>query len=365
MYFDLNVPIPTPIAPHLQTTTSKKGKQKQTLSDAPHQAFTAAQIAVLESKIDLLVRLGYTVIALNQFVLGKIDPKTTPNYTDEILSRLSPRQGVAFMKRLTIVLDEGSEKGFGLTNNAAVYFATFDILALQPTTAATFSATCLTHTLPSPLTVHIISLPLTLPRLPFHFKHTLVRSALKNGACFEIDYGGALHLDETSRRNWWAGSREVMRVTKGKGLVYGWGGEDIASLRGPRDVANLLTLIGIAQDTALDGVSKTPKSLVLRAQTRRTYRAIISEPKLIIPRQAQGDSTPPEAPAAGEPESVAESLATTVPVEPNETVNPTQPSQSLKRPLDTSTPVELDPSQPASESGAQQNDAQRKKRQRK
>lgn len=208
----------------------------------------------VKHSFNLLV--GYTVIALNQVVLGKIDPKLTPNYTDEILGRLSPRQGVAFLKRLTIVLDEGSEKGFGLvtdscdlrqsltdhifqTNNSTAYFSTFDILALQPTTTATFSATCLTHTLPSSLTVHIISLPLTLPRLPFHLKHTLVRTALKNGACFEIDYSGALHIDETSRRNWWAGSREVMRVTKGKGLVYGWGGEDIGGLRGPRDVANL------------------------------------------------------------------------------------------------------------------------------
>ena len=127
------------------------------------------------------------------------------------------------------------------------------MIALVPTTHATFSSACLTHSLPSQLTAHIISLPLTLPRLPYHLKHTLIRTAIKNGAVFEINYVGALggESDTTlveanaaesgpsAKRNWWAATRELVRVTKGKGLIISGGIVAEADLRSPRDVANL------------------------------------------------------------------------------------------------------------------------------
>ena len=124
------------------------------------------------------------------------------------------------------------------TSNASL-FTSYDILALQPTTANSFSSACLTHTAPSTLTVHIISLPLSSPRLPFRLKHTLIRTALKNGAAFEIDYSGALSNADDARRNWWAAARELTRVSKGKGIIGSGGTESDASLRAPRDVGNL------------------------------------------------------------------------------------------------------------------------------
>lgn len=125
----------------------------------------------------------------------------------------------------------------------------YDILSLVPTTQTTFSLACLNHSLPSALTCHIISLPLTLPRLPFHLKHTLVRTAIKNGAVFEIGYAGALGGDgdamlgseggPSAKRNWWAAAREVVRVAKGKGIVVSGSVTADTDLRAPRDIANL------------------------------------------------------------------------------------------------------------------------------
>lgn len=127
------------------------------------------------------------------------------------------------------------------------------MIALVPTTHATFSLACLTHSIPTPLTAHIISLPLTIPRLPFYLKHTLVRTAIKNGAVFEINYTGALggehdpvlsnagfaETGASAKRNWWASARDLVRVTKGKGLLVSGGVVSDADLRAPRDVANL------------------------------------------------------------------------------------------------------------------------------
>ncbi|KAL4066000.1 RNase P subunit p30-domain-containing protein, partial [Scleroderma citrinum] len=291
MYYDLNVPV---IA--YETTgasQSKKSKGKQPQSTA---LFTPAQIAAIEARVDILVHceLGYNVLAFNQTISKKIDPKTHFNVLNSLLSRLKARAGIVFLKRLTIILDEESEKGFGLTSANASAVESYDLLSLVPTTAATFSLACLTHSLPSPLTAHVISLSLTSPRLPFHLKHTLVRTAIKNGAVFEIDYVGALgetggsafgvsDSGPSAKRNWWAAAREVVRVTKGKGIIVSGGVLAEADYRGTKDVQNLISLLGLAQNLAHDASTATPKSLIIRAQTRKTYRAVLSEPKLVVP----------------------------------------------------------------------------------
>jgi len=65
----------------------------------------------------------------------------------------------------------------------------------------------------------------------------MIRTALRNGAVFEIPYASA--LDSAAKRNWWAAAREVVRVTKGKGLIVTGGGVEVADLRGPKDIGNL------------------------------------------------------------------------------------------------------------------------------
>ncbi|KAA1477950.1 PHP domain-like protein [Dentipellis sp. KUC8613] len=315
MYFDLNVPIPAPASGSAAPSTSKKGKGKQAQQQqaaptpAPAVIFSPAQITAIEARVDMLVHLGYTVIALTQTVQKKVEQKSFVNVLDPLLRQLRPRPGIVFLKRLTIVLDEDSEKGFGLTNANAPLFAPYDLLALLPTTETTFSLACLTHTQPSPLTAHILSVPLTLPRLPFRMKHTLVRAALRSGAVFEVNYAGALGLGAEdglgdvvgtagagAKRNWWAAAREVVRVTKGRGVLLSGGGASEAELRAPKDVGNLATFLDLPQNLAHDASTTTPKSLVLRAQTRRTYRAVFSEPKVVIP-----PSSTPNVPVAPEP----------------------------------------------------------------
>jgi ribonuclease P/MRP protein subunit RPP1 len=212
-------------------------------------------------------------MAFTQTVYKKVDSKTHVNVLDAVLGQLKSRPGIVYLKRLNIILDEDSEKGFGLVRifisfdfvsrkilmklsqiNANIPLCSgYDLISLVPTTHATLSLACLTHTLPSPLTAHIISLPLTLPRFPYHLKHTLIRTALKNGAMFEINYVGALGGENdpllvdanaaengpSAKRNWWASAREVVRVTKGKGVIVSSGVVSEADFRAPRDIGNL------------------------------------------------------------------------------------------------------------------------------
>ncbi|KAG6888249.1 hypothetical protein C0992_009205 [Termitomyces sp. T32_za158] len=305
MYYDLNVPVPS-LHQSAGLSISKKGKGKQqTPGSAP--AFNATQINAVETRIDLLVRLGYTVFAFNQFVAKRVDQKSHVNTAEALVDQLRKRPGLVYLRRLSIILDGDSEKGFGLTNANASMFASYDLIGLVPLTQATFSLACLTHSMPSPLTAHIISLPLTLPRLSYHLKHTLIRTAIKNGAVFEISYVGALGGEHHpilvdadgaengsgAKKNWWAAAKELVRVTKGKNLLISGGVMADADLRAPKDVGNLITILGLAQDVSHSSLTKVPKSLVLRAQTRFTYRAVFSEPKTVIP-QGQDSSVPTE-----------------------------------------------------------------------
>lgn len=212
--------------------------------------------------------MGYTVIALCQTVNKRVE-KSHVNVLDEILPALKKRDGILYLKRLNIVLDSDSEKGFGLVipplalvviiteilqiNAYTSIYNHYDIISLTPTTQATFSQACLSHSQPSPLTAHVISLPLTLPRLPYHLKHTLVRAAIRNGAVFEINYVGAVGGENdpvledsgaalsgaSAKRNWWASTRELCRVTKGKGIIVSSGVANDAHFRAPRDVGNM------------------------------------------------------------------------------------------------------------------------------
>ncbi|KAK0458539.1 PHP domain-like protein [Desarmillaria tabescens] len=298
--YDLNIPI------SLGENGNKKGKGKQAASTEVR--YTAAQISAIESRIDMLCHLGYNVIAFTQTVAKKVYPKTHVNILDPLLGQLTPRKGMVYLKRLSIILDSDSEKGFGLINAQTTLFNTYDLLSLIPTNQATLSLACLTHSLPSPLTAHIISLPLTLPRLPFHLKHTLIRTAIKNGAVFEITYVGALGGENdativdanaaengaSAKRNWWGAARELTRVCKGKDIIVSSGAVSRADLRAPGDIGNLITLLDVPQDVAHSSMTKTPKSLVLRAQTRKTHRAVLSEPRLVIPEGYQPLVQPPE-----------------------------------------------------------------------
>ncbi|PFH45655.1 hypothetical protein AMATHDRAFT_77964 [Amanita thiersii Skay4041] len=340
MFFDLNVPVPN----ILQSSTGKAKQQNVQSGATDVTTFSAAQINALDARIDLLIHLGYTVLAFTQTIHKRLDTRFHVNVLNPLLTQLKKRPGILYLKRLNIVLDEDSEKGFGLINANVNFCNGYDLLSLTPTTQATFSLACLTHTQPSQLTTHIISLPLTLPRLNFYLKHTLIRTALRNGAVFEIDYVGSIggefasilhdtgyaELGPGAKRNWWASARELVRVTKSRNIIVSSGAVKDADLRAAKDVANLITLLGMTQDAAHNTLTKTPKGVTLRAQTRKTYRAVMSEPKMIIPDGSMELLRAFVAQTTMDKEAMEEDRGDQQPEELSQTV-PTVPDESKKR----------------------------------
>ena len=122
MFFDLNVPIHQPLFGHV----TKKGKCEQSV------VYSDSEITSFEKRIDLLIHcrcmlwgffiltkrfeVGYTVFAFSQTVKTRIDVKSHVNTLNPFVARLRTRSGIVFLKRLNIILDQDSEKGFGLVN---------------------------------------------------------------------------------------------------------------------------------------------------------------------------------------------------------------------------------------------------------
>jgi hypothetical protein len=111
-----------------------------------------------------------------------------------------------------------------------------------------------------------------------------------------------------ARRNTLSLARDLIRITRGKGIILSSGGTggEWGGVRAPGDVVNLGTLMGLSPDQAHDCVVRSPKSVVLRArassvcdlmraipfeptddrstpstETRKTFKGIMSVPRIV------------------------------------------------------------------------------------
>lgn len=283
MFYDLGVPWPVREA---GTGKKKKGKPSEEQprgTDALH-ALPQADQARLTDIATELIELGYQTVAFNQVVHTQFDPALHSNPFARVgrelkppFAHLDPRtnknipRGLTQLSRLTVVLDQESmaKSGSGFVASNSNALLQYDLLAVTPTTEASFQHACITLSELKPFSIDIISLDLAAaPRLPFHLRRSTVGAALANGVVFEISYSAAVDAhDDNARRNLISGTREVLRVTNGKGVIFSSGAKESLGLRSPYDVMNLAAVLGMTPSAAKDALSTRCQSLVIRAGT--------------------------------------------------------------------------------------------------
>ena len=145
----------------------------------------------------------------------------------------------------------------------------YDVLAVRPIDERTLQLAC------SSLDCDIISLDLT-QRLPYWFKFKPLSEAIKSGKRFEISYAQGVMGDSGMRRSLISNATQLIRASRGRGLIISSEAKAAVACRGPWDAINLAAVWGLGQERGYEAMSKECRSVVVAAQLKRTsYRGVI------------------------------------------------------------------------------------------
>jgi len=179
------------------------------------------------------------------------------------------------LTRLNLPVDDTNIAQEALANRSVV--DSYDIIAAQPISERAFAFVCTT------LNVDIISVDLS-KRLAIKFKPEYVKTALKRGLFFEIQYSSALR-EASIRRQLFANAQALTQASRGRGIILTSGAHTVQDLRGTLDVINLGMFLGLSEHQARDSLSKNASAVVEHARQRKAYRGSI----LISSRDAESE----------------------------------------------------------------------------
>ncbi|PWN40070.1 PHP domain-like protein [Ceraceosorus guamensis] len=322
MYLDLNIPWPVDCFADIASGAKRSGTGKHNKralgasraisavsvvnNGETHDGLSELQRKQVKNILEDLTHFGFTSIAFNHIVQTRYRGETNHfglsggcvvQPPDAIslpvfphLASTGPRlrkprakfgAGLApqlqQLQRLTVTMDDSSltKGGHGFTSSQAAALATWDLIAVQPTTDSAFSLACQTLTELKPFSVDIISLELaSSSRLPFAPKRSTLRTAIRSGAVFEITYSamlaGASEESEKERerkkRNLVSNTRDLLRLTGGKGIIISSGAATLLDIRGPKDVIAVASIFGMSPQAAKDSISATARAVLTRAR---------------------------------------------------------------------------------------------------
>ena len=208
--------------------------------------------------------MGYNTIALDFAMTGKA-PADISNQIPNPLPFKTP-QSLHILRRSTLHLSDPSQNHRLQALNSA-----YDVLAIRPDNEKSLQQACQT------LECDLISLDLSI-RFPFYFKHTTMANALQRGVRFEICYGpGILNSDGgASRRNLISNATQLIRATRGRGIIISSEAKRALACRGPADVVNLAVMWGLGQERGMEAVGNEARGVVVQAEMkRRSFRGVI------------------------------------------------------------------------------------------
>ncbi|KAJ2220672.1 RNA-binding RNA processing protein rpp1, partial [Coemansia sp. RSA 485] len=270
MFYDLNIALP-----------EAAGK--------PNGSMSSQEWARVIQTIEQARELGYGVVALNQVISGKLTPDhlkiwtTMPNMSNAQLSwslqtgkrtlkecgsvsKVS-RNSIRVLRRVTALISE-ADHGHSVSGTATSN--EYDLVAVRPLNEKMLMAA----SGGSWTNIDMISLDMA-ARWGFFAKHKTVGQALSLGYALEISYQGA--LDSSTRHQWVSNTAAVVRVTRGRNLVWTSGVQRAFDLRSPYDVTNLGDAVQLNKDLTKRGVSENARALLVHAFTRTgTLRAAVA-----------------------------------------------------------------------------------------
>lgn len=172
--------------------------------------------------------------------------------------------------RLTVSVDTPSQAQ--VLNSGNPVLKTYDFVAVKPLSQTAFDHACLKSE------VDIIAIDFS-EKLPFRLKLPMVKAAIERGVYFEITYSDLI-ADIQVRRQVIPNAKLLVDWTRGKNLIFTSAASSVNDFRGPYDVANLSSLLGLSMEQAKKAISKNCRSLIANALRKKHFykEAIRIEP---------------------------------------------------------------------------------------
>ncbi|CAN0921699.1 Protein GAMETOPHYTE DEFECTIVE 1 [Linum grandiflorum] len=173
--------------------------------------------------------------------------------------------------RLTVCVN--SQAQAQVLNSGNPILKSYDVVAVKPTNQIVFDHACLKSE------VDIISIDFS-EKLPFRLKMSMVKAAVERGVYFEIVYSDLI-ADVQARKQMIPSAKLLVDWTRGKNLIFSSAASSVTELRGPYDVANLLSsLLGLSMERAKEALSKNCRNLLTNSLRKKNFykEAIRVEP---------------------------------------------------------------------------------------
>jgi ribonuclease P/MRP protein subunit RPP1 len=178
------------------------------------------------------------------------------------------------------------------------------LIAVQPLDMPSFQYACTSLCMPSATSIDIITLDLaSSARLPFHLKRSLVLNAIQQGVVFELVYGVTLRtaVPKDARRNVFASAKELVRITKGKGLLLSSAVQNCMELRAAPDLIALASsCMGMEAARAKMALEENARQVVLAGYSkRRAHKGTIKGPVVSVESLGRKRAAPDDDTEAG------------------------------------------------------------------
>ncbi|KAK3206147.1 hypothetical protein Dsin_020193 [Dipteronia sinensis] len=259
-FFDLNIPY---------------------LESSPSDNSSGTRKATRVKIVIKAMELGYTGIAYNRTIKGVMSDRdrcSIPLLTLSSVLKIAPSlsSSVAFRRdllgvphaspfrqytRLTVCADTVAQ--CQVLNAGNPVLKTYDLIAVKPLNQSAFDHAC------EKAEVNIISINFA-EKVPFRLKMPMIKAAIERGVCFEITYSDLI-IDLQARRQMICNAKLLVDWTRGKNLILSSAAPSVNELRGPYDVANLSSLLGLSMERAKAAVSKNCRNLIANSLRKKNF----------------------------------------------------------------------------------------------
>ncbi|RYG52101.1 hypothetical protein EON67_01965, partial [archaeon] len=163
--------------------------------------------------------------------------------------------------------------------------ASYDLVAVVPG-----SLEIAEHALASDA-VDILQLDVSAGRMPFAIKPQFLKAAAAKGVVLELCYAPCIR-DASCRRSFIGNAQQLLRLSRGRGILLSSAAVNALELRSPHDAAAIARLAGMSTDMALAAMSKTAATALAHAEQRLTKRTGVLVHTLPAPQAAPIASEP-------------------------------------------------------------------------